>query len=405
MKTLSLLLLLLLSQVSSAEYFGGGGGGGGGGSSAWGGITGTLSDQSDLQTALNAKLSTALANGKFIVGNGSGVATAVTPTGDVTFTNSGVFAIGSAKVTNSMLAGSITANNVLNVTNASNHVLTGYTSGSGTVAATDTILAAIQKLNGNAALKAPSDSPTFTTQTTYSYATASTVPYLDASKHLVSSSVTPTQLGYLDATSSIQTQLNAKQSSLTFSQSLLNSSGTVTLSGDSATPGNSKYYGTDSGGTKGYFSLPGGGSSSIGAFYHGIVAQTANGAFQIAKFQTMDKDDSGIYSSSTGLLTVPSGQGGVWHAEGGFYIGNYTFIAGDYIFVALFNTTTGINTVARFMDWNISDTQANNPNFTFSASIPASAGDTIAVKILSTNPNILGSTTSYNAYLAAWKAF
>ena len=41
--------------------------------------------------------------------------------------------------------------------------------------------------------------------------TALTVPYLDASKNLVSSAVTPTQLGYLDATSSIQTQLNTKE--------------------------------------------------------------------------------------------------------------------------------------------------------------------------------------------------
>lgn len=68
------------------------------------------------------------------------------------------------------------------------------------------------------ALKAPIASPTFTgTATTPAFnlsgQTASTVPYLDASKNLVSSAVTPTQLGYLDATSSIQTQLNAKLSS------------------------------------------------------------------------------------------------------------------------------------------------------------------------------------------------
>ena len=42
--------------------------------------------------------------------------------------------------------------------------------------------------------------------------TAQTVPYLDANKKLQSSSVTPTQLGYLDLTSSGQTQLNSKQS-------------------------------------------------------------------------------------------------------------------------------------------------------------------------------------------------
>jgi hypothetical protein len=40
--------------------------------------------------------------------------------------------------------------------------LTGFTSGSGTVGATDTILQAIQKLDGNIALKANSASPTFT---------------------------------------------------------------------------------------------------------------------------------------------------------------------------------------------------------------------------------------------------
>ena len=41
-------------------------------------------------------------------------------------------------------------------------VLTGYTSTAGTIAATDSILSAINKLNGNDALKAPLASPTFT---------------------------------------------------------------------------------------------------------------------------------------------------------------------------------------------------------------------------------------------------
>lgn len=55
---------------------------------------------------------------------------------------------------------------------------------------------------------------------TFAQLTDSTVPYLDASKNLKSSSVTPTQLGYLDATSSIQTQLNAKESTITVSTNL-----------------------------------------------------------------------------------------------------------------------------------------------------------------------------------------
>ena len=35
------------------------------------------------------------------------------------------------------------------------------------------------------------------------------------------------------------------------------------LSGDMASPGNSKYYGTDSGGTKGFFALPAGGGLTL----------------------------------------------------------------------------------------------------------------------------------------------
>lgn len=56
------------------------------------------------------------------------------------------------------------------------------------------------------------------------YATATTVPYIDASKNLISSAVTPTELGYLSGvTSAIQTQLNAK------------GSGTVTNTGGNLT--------------------------------------------------------------------------------------------------------------------------------------------------------------------------
>lgn len=45
--------------------------------------------------------------------------------------------------------------------------------------------------------------------------TASTVPVINSSKQIVSSSVTATQLGYVDFTSSGQTQLNGKQNTLT----------------------------------------------------------------------------------------------------------------------------------------------------------------------------------------------
>lgn len=201
----------------------------------WGGITGTLSNQTDLQAALNAKLATA------------------------SFTDAAV----------------------------TGKLITGYVSGAGTIAATDTILQAIQKLNGNDALAFPLTGgsvsgiinanggikifqplasysgmgleiefyPSGASGTGYitsinrttslyqpivydgishkfdiggtvkflveasnntSYVnmifnaqTASTVPYLNASKELVSSAVTPTELGYVSGvTSAIQTQIN-----------------------------------------------------------------------------------------------------------------------------------------------------------------------------------------------------
>ena len=67
--------------------------------------------------------------------------------------------------TNANLTGDVTSvGNATTLTNAPviAKVLTGYVSGSGAVAATDSILQAVQKLNGNDALKADLASPTFT---------------------------------------------------------------------------------------------------------------------------------------------------------------------------------------------------------------------------------------------------
>ncbi len=104
--------------------------GGGGGGGAWGEITGTLSNQTDLQSALNAKQAT----GSYM--------TALT--GEVTAAGPGSSA---ATLTNSAVIGK---------------VLTGFSSGAGTVASTDTILQGFNKVVGNMTLLAPLDSPTFT---------------------------------------------------------------------------------------------------------------------------------------------------------------------------------------------------------------------------------------------------
>lgn len=53
---------------------------------------------------LSEFLLSALASGKILLGNASGVAAAVTPTGDVTISNVGAMTIGAGKVTSAMLA-------------------------------------------------------------------------------------------------------------------------------------------------------------------------------------------------------------------------------------------------------------------------------------------------------------
>jgi hypothetical protein len=68
-------------------------------------------------------------------------------------------------VTNANLTGEVTSTgNATTVTNSAviTKVLTGFTSGAGTVSDTDTVLGGIQKLDGNIALKANLASPTFT---------------------------------------------------------------------------------------------------------------------------------------------------------------------------------------------------------------------------------------------------
>jgi hypothetical protein len=115
-----------------------------------------------------------LNSANILVGNGSNVATAVAMSGDVTISNSGVTAIGSSKVTNAMLAGSIAASKLIGTDIATvgtittgtwqgssisdsylsiaaatvtAKVLTGYSVGSNAVlASTDTILAAFGKV-------------------------------------------------------------------------------------------------------------------------------------------------------------------------------------------------------------------------------------------------------------------
>jgi hypothetical protein len=71
-------------------------------------------------------------------------------------------------------------------------------------------------------------------------------------------------------------------SSYTFADSLVNTSGTVTLSGDSASPAASSYYGTNGSSVLGYYALPG---SSI-AYYNGAYATTSSAYWEASNSTT-----------------------------------------------------------------------------------------------------------------------
>jgi hypothetical protein len=90
---------------------------------SWGSITGTLSAQTDLQTALDAKLDKGLKDKWIFVGNASNIATQVSVSGDMTMANTGAVTIANDAVTYAKMQ---------NVS-ATNRILGRSTAGSGDV--------------------------------------------------------------------------------------------------------------------------------------------------------------------------------------------------------------------------------------------------------------------------------
>ena len=113
------------------------------------------------QTALNLKAN--LASPTF-TGTVSGITAAMVGAPSGSGTSSGTNTGDQTITLTGEVTGSGTGSFAATVPNATviGKVLTGYASGAGTVAATDTILQAINKLNGNDAAKANIASPTFT---------------------------------------------------------------------------------------------------------------------------------------------------------------------------------------------------------------------------------------------------
>lgn len=156
-----------------------------------------------------------LDSGEILVGNASNVSTGVTPTGDVTISNTGVTAIEAGVIVNADVnASAAIALSKLAATTASRALVSD---GSGVVSPATTTATEIGYVNGVTSAiqtqidaKAPLASPTFTGTVT-TPVTASRAVVTGASSELAASATTATELGYVNGvTSAIQTQIDAK---------------------------------------------------------------------------------------------------------------------------------------------------------------------------------------------------
>lgn len=194
---------------------------GGGSGTVWGDITGTLSSQTDLQSALDLKAPlasptfsgtttfSALTASKPVFTDSS---KALTSTGTVPVANGGTNSTTSLNNNRVMQssgsaiveAAAITASRAL--ASDANGIPVAATTTTTELNFVNGVTSALQtQLNA----KSPSASPTFSGTITTPL-TASRVLTTGASSELAAASVTTTTLAFLDATSSIQTQLNGK---------------------------------------------------------------------------------------------------------------------------------------------------------------------------------------------------
>lgn len=153
-------------------------------------------------------------DGQILVGDATDKAAPVAVTGDITISNAGVTAIASGVVVDADISASaaiafaklaaLTSGNIL-VGNGSNQAASVAMSGDITISN-----AGVTAIGSGVVVNADVSASAAIAFSKMAALTASRVPVTDGSGFITASSVTATTLGYLDATSSIQTQLNAK---------------------------------------------------------------------------------------------------------------------------------------------------------------------------------------------------
>lgn len=145
----------------------------------------------------------------------------------------------------------------------------------------------------------------------------------------------------------------------------------IKLKNDSATPGNSKYYGTDSSGTKGFFTVPGGGGS--------ITVEEVDGTPSVVGVTTIKVSNGTLTDDGGGVVTIQTGGGGggtatvkVKSTDQLVANNNTTYISDTDL---TFAVAAGETWVAQFC--LLLSIQAGGPNIDYQISGPA--GATIAM--------------------------
>lgn len=157
--------------------------------------------------------------------------------------------------------------------------------------------------------------------------------------------------------------------------SIINTTGNLTLSGDSSTPGNSMLYGTNASGVKGWYAQPSGGS----AYTLPIASSAVLGGIKVG---------SGLSIDGTGILSATAGSGEANTASnlGGSGVGLYSTKVGvDLRFKSLYagnnisfsddGTYVTINSTAiSFQELTLSTTGAATANGLLRAPVVAEGG-------------------------------
>ena len=254
--------------------------------------------------------------------SGTGIAGTWVTTGNLVLTD-GVNTASDSGFAATILTTNTLGNSLAMVTDSSGNINTAALTTAAEIGYVHGVTSAIQTQLGT---KAPSTAPSFATSATFSYGTASTTPYFDAGKNLVSSSVTPTELGYVhNVTSAIQTQLNAKLASTNPAVTGYVDTNQISTPSDPASGHDRLYFKSDdnlyalnSSGTEYQVNGGGGGTpggSNTNVQYNNAGAFGGFGAWDGTNFSFGSMYLNGDGSIGSGSLQVVIGTGAVGHTE------------------------------------------------------------------------------------------